>query len=215
MARRSLDYARDDAFFRECVHKCRGRRPRRPVGTPPHKCKSKGTRYCLFHFSTGCLKTERSTFYILFSCISPDFLEFSNFYTKITCSKGWENVGKIFGKTCGKMETAEKRIRPIPLQGICFAVLLPADQIPAFLFPTLPKPRHSEGWAVARSRRIYAVSILLCRSSVRRSFDSLCSLRMTQKQGTMFAFSPPKSLFFFILYLWKNCLFFSRFYDKI
>ena len=154
---------------------------------------------------------------------------------KITCSKGWENVGKIFGKTCGKMETAEKRIRPIPLQGICFAVLLPAAQIPAFLFPTLPNPRHSEGWAVARSRRIYAVSILLCLHSVRRSFDSRelwydcprqslifvirCaehhSLRMTQTQGTMFAFSPPKALFFFILYLWKNCLFFSRFYDKI
>ena len=38
---------------------------------------------------------------------------------------------------------------------------------------------HSERRAVARSRRIYAYSFLCGRPLVGRSFDSLCSLRMT------------------------------------
>jgi hypothetical protein len=68
----------------------------------------------------------------LFSCISPCFFIFSNFQTKITCSKGWEKVGKIFWKTCGKIEMQKKGYTKI----ILWVFALPASSPPVAQMPS-------------------------------------------------------------------------------
>ena len=116
---------------------------------------------------------------------------------------------------------------------------------PYILYALPKKPRHSErSDRRERSRRIFALSRLAIFCLARRSFDSpfgvaqddasregiathlRCEdpsipglrppLRMTQVSGSLILHFPrQKPYSFFILYLWKICLFFSPIYDKI